>query len=353
MDFQKSLINKLLVFVVICLMLFCVTACGSTDEKPNQNEQSKNGQSESSSGEKWISIATASTAGAWYPIGGGIAAVINKHVPNIKANAETGAASLENIRNLIEGNVQMIFCQPDIAYKAFEGLDMYKGNAQKNLRGLMTSYPTVAQFITVEGTGINSIEDAVGKSVAVGAPGSGTEVFSKTVLKEYGITYDDVDEQFLGVPDHVTGLKDGNVDLSMSLMPVPTGAFTELAVMHPIKVLGLRPDVQQKLVNSLPGFFSFTIPAGSYKGQDNDALTVAYRGLIITTTDMSEEDAYNITKATWENRDEWKDVHVVCKNMTLETALEGMTIPLHPGAIKYYKEKGMEVPEKLIPPEAN
>ena len=352
----KKPLKLLLPVLLIGILMFTLTACGgggsdTTDNNQPANDGGSSDDNSSAKEEKWISIATASTAGAWYPIGGGIAATINRHVPNIKANAETGAASLENVRNLVEGNVEVVFAQPDISMKAYQGLDMYEGKQQKNLRGLMSSYPTTAQFITVEGTGIEGLEDAVGKSIGVGAPGSGTEVFSKTVLEEYGITYDDVEEQFLGVPDHVTGLKDGNVDLSMSLMPVPTGAFTELAVTHNVKLLELTPEAQQTLADKLPGFFPFTIPANAYKGQTEPIPTLAYRGLIMTTDEMSEEDAYQIVKATYDYRDEWKDVHVVVKNMTLETAMEGMTIPLHPGAIKYYKEKGMDIPDELVPPE--
>lgn len=351
MVFQKKGLAKLiLILLAVGLLMFSSLACGGPAPEPSENGDATEAPQEAAQGEaKWISIATASTAGAWYPIGGGMAATISKHAPGLFANAETGAASLENIRNLIEDNVQIVFTQPDIAAKAYAGEDMYEGNPQSSLRGLMSSYSTVVHLVTVEGTGVNKIEDVRGKSVGVGAPGSGTEVFAKDLLQQHGITYDDISEQFLGDPDQVTGLKDGNVDLSITMNPVPTGVFTELAVTHKLNLLEISPEIQKNITETLPGFFNYTIQSGSYPGQENDVETVAYRGLIVTSSEMSEEDAYNIVKATWEFKEEWEDVHVVVNDMNVETAIEGMTVPLHPGAIKYYQEIGMDIPSELIP----
>ncbi|KKM10081.1 hypothetical protein SY88_15680 [Clostridiales bacterium PH28_bin88] len=346
------------VLVIILVLTLVLSGCGggktADSSKAADSGKSSSTQTQGSGsggGKKWISIATASTAGAWYPIGGGMAAVISKYVTNMQANAETGAASLENLRNLQEGKVDIVFTQPDIAYQAYNGLDLYAGKKTDNLRSLMASYGTVAHFFGPKNSPYNSIKEFKGKKVGVGAPGSGTEVFNKTVLAENGLTYDDVEEQFLSVPDQVTAIKDGNLDLSMSLMPVPTGAFTELAVTNGMKLIPLEKDAIDRLVARLPGFLPHVIKAGSYPGQDKDIDTLVYRGLITTTTKMSEEDAYQITKAVWEHRDEWKDVHAVVKDMTLDTALLGHTVPLHPGAIKYYQEKGLTVPPELIPPE--
>lgn len=355
MNKSGRLVTLLIIMLVLSLVM---TACGggkaADSGKATDSGKSSSGQTQGSGsggGKKWVSIATASTAGAWYVIGGGMAAVITKYVPNMQANAETGAASLENLRNLQEGKVDMVFTQPDIAYKAFNGLDMYQGKKTDNLRTLMASYGTVAHFFAPKNSPYNSIKDFKGKKVGVGAPGSGTEVFNKAVLAKYGLTYDDVEEQFLSVPDQVTAIQDGNLDLSMSLMPVPTGAFTELAVTKGFKMIPLDKEVIDKLSAELPGFIPHVIKAGSYPGQDKDIPTLVYRGLIVTTTKMSEEDAYQITKATWEHRDEWKDVHKVTEDMTLDTALSGVTVPLHPGAVRYYKEKGINVPAELLPPE--
>ncbi len=333
--------------LVVCLLVIslAVSGCGGSKAPETTKEAPKPPE------KKWVSIATASTAGAWYVIGGGMAAVITKYAPNIQANAETGAATLENLRNLAEKKVDMAFVMPDIAYQAITGTGVYEGKKMDNIRGLMSSYGTVAHFIAPKNSPVNSLKDVKNRKLGVGAPGSGTEVYNKAVLNKYGFTYDDVQEQFLSVPEQVTAMKDNNLDLSMSLMPVPTGSFTEFAVTNGMKLISLDKEIIDKLVAEMPGWLPHTIKAGSYPGQDKDVLTMSYRGTVVTRADMSEEDAYQITKAVWEYRDEWKDVHAVAADMTLATALDGMTVPLHPGAVKYYKEKGMTIPANLLPPE--
>ncbi|MEW6661769.1 MAG: TAXI family TRAP transporter solute-binding subunit [Bacillota bacterium] len=343
--------NHGLIILLAVILVFSVAMVGCGGSKQPETGKEAPKPEEKKVEKKWVSIATASTAGAWYVLGGGMAAVITKYAPNIQANAETGAATLENLRNLQEKKVDMAFVMPDITHMAYTGTGVYEGKKIDNLRALMASYGTVAHFIAPKNNPINSLKDVKGRKLGVGAPGSGTEVFNKNVLSKYGFTYDDIQQQFLSVPEQVTAMKDNNLDLSMSLMPVPTGAFTEFALTNGMKLIPMDKEVVDKLVAELPGWLPHTIKAGSYPGQDQDILTMNYRGTIVARADMTEEDAYQITKAVWEYRDEWKNVHAVAADMTLATALDGISVPLHPGAIRYYKEKGMSIPANLLPPE--
>ncbi|MBS4021008.1 MAG: TAXI family TRAP transporter solute-binding subunit [Dethiobacter sp.] len=343
---KRKMLMSFVVMALLIVMVVAVSGCGKKTPEPTTP-----GAPPPPAQTKYISIATASTAGAWYPLGGGIAMAITKHIPGVVATAETGAATVENIRNMIEGNVELAFLQSDVLWEAYNGKGRYEGNAMNNLRGLYSTYGTVAHFITLAKYDFNTLADFKGKSIGVGAPASGTEIFNQYLLEKFGITYDNIDEQFLGVPDQVEGLKNENVHLSMSLMPVPTASFMELAVTHGIKLIGLDAKTVKEIEAERPGWFGITIPAGSYQGVNYDVVTAAYRGNIGVMKDMDEELAYQITKVTWEKRDEWKDTHAVAKDFTIDTALEGMPIPLHPGAIRYYREIGMTIPAELIPPE--
>ncbi|MBS3975696.1 MAG: TAXI family TRAP transporter solute-binding subunit [Syntrophomonadaceae bacterium] len=338
--------HGLIILLVVVLMLSTVMAgCGAKTGKEAPKPEEKKVE------RKWVSIATASTVGAWYVVGGGIAAVITKHVPHIQANVETSGATLENLRNLQDKKVDMAFAQPDIVHRAYTGTGLYEGKKFDTIRALTSTNRSVAHFIAPKDSPIKSLKDVKGRRIGVGAPGSGTEVYAKNVLSKYGFTYDHVEEQFLSVPEQVTAMGDGNLDLSISLMPVPTGVFMEFALTKGMRLIPMDKEVVDQLVKELPGWLADTIKAGTYSGQQQDISTMSWRGIIITRADMTEEDAYQITRAIWEKRDEWKDAHAVTADMTLNTALDGIPVPLHPGAVRYYREKGMTIPAELLPPE--
>jgi TRAP transporter TAXI family solute receptor len=336
-----------MLFAVLLLVSSLVVGCGGSETVESGKDQSAGGNAKEV---KRISIATASTSGAWYPLGGAWASVISKYVPGIEATAEVGAASIENVRKLNEGNVELAFLQPDVAYNAYTGSENFKDVKMDSIRALFANYAVVAHIVTTDPE-IKSIKDFAGKRVGVGAPGSGNEVTSRTILEVNGLTYDDIDEQFLSFPEMINAIKDNQLDVAIGTMPVPTGILVDLNLQHQVKLIPMDESSTNKFLEKNPFFLSIAVPANSYSGIDQDTQTVAFRGVVYGTTRLSDEEAYEIVKAVWEHRDEWKDVHSVAKGITLDIALEGVPSPLHPGAVKFYKEKGITIPDQLLPPE--
>jgi len=292
--------------------------------------------------EKRLVIATASTGGTWYPLGGGVANIISKYVANTSASAKPSGASVENIRNVGGGRVDLAIVMPDAAYFAFKGEADFKAEKKyDNLRALFATYPIEAYFYTVEKTGIKTFSDLKGKKVAVGAAGSGTEVFNRMVLEMYGITYDHIKPQFLSAPEATEALKDGTVDAAMYLLGTPAPTLMELATQRKIVFISMEPEKAKAFCEKYPFYSQVTVKAGTYKDQTQDFNTLNYYGIFICNKDMEEKLAYDIMKAVFEHKEELDQIHVAFKDIKLQNATKSIAIPLHPGAEKFLKEKGV------------
>ncbi|MBN1106918.1 MAG: TAXI family TRAP transporter solute-binding subunit [Deltaproteobacteria bacterium] len=287
-----------------------------------------------------LAIGTASTGGTWYPLGGGVAAMINKYVAGHQAVAHPSGASIENIRAIMKKQDALSLSMPDTAFQAYNGLEAFAGKPTKELRGLMSTYPIDIQFYTLAKGPIKTIKDLKGKKVAVGAPGSGTEAMARYVLKIYGLTYDDIDEQFLSATESAEAIKDGNVHAVITTLGTPAPALMDLATQRDLRFLDIEPEVAQKINKEFPAYFPTTIPAGTYKNQDKPHHTLAWMGLFLVHKDMSNELAVNILKAVFDHKDELDKIHAQFKKISLDNAVKGMPIPWHPGAEKYYRDKG-------------
>ena len=295
-----------------------------------------------SAAEKRLVIATASTGGTWYPLGGGVANIISKYVPNVTASAKPSGASVENIRNVGTGRVDLAIVMPDAAYFAFRGEANFKADKKyDNLRALFATYPIEANFYTVESTGIKKFSDLKGKKVAVGAAGSGTEIFNRMVLELYGITYDHIKPQFLSAPEATQALKDGTVDAAMYLLGTPAPAIMELATQRKVVFISMEPEKVKAFCEKYPFYSPATVKAGTYKDQTHDFHTVSYYGIFICNKDMDERLAYDIVKAVFDHKEELDQIHVAFKDIRLENAAKSVAIPFHPGAEKFLKEKGV------------
>jgi hypothetical protein len=205
----------------------------------------------------------------------------------------------------------------------------------------MSTYPIDIQFFTPAKGNIKTIKDPKGKKVAVGAPGSGTEAMARYVLKVYGLTYDDIDEQFLSATETAQALKDGNIDAGIVTLGTPAPALMDLATQRDILFLDIEPAVVGKINKDFPAYFPRTIAAGTYKGQSKPHHTLASMGIFVVHQDMTEKLAYDILAAVFDHKDELDKIHAQFKNISLENAVKGMPVPFHPGAVKFFKEKGM------------
>lgn len=303
------------------------------------------GCSSSDSGEQtppaktqYINIATGGTAGTYFPLGGAMAEILNNNIPGVNATAEATNASVANVNLLKGGSVQLAFIQNDVSYYADKGEELFKDNQVTGLRALATLYPETVQLITLQSSGIKSVADLKGKRVAVGAAGSGVEANARQILLANDITYDDIKVQYLSFAEAANGLKDGNIDAGFITAGFPTAAIQDIAAQHDVVLVPVEDATADKLIEQYPFYTKVTIPAGTYPKQDADVQSVAVKAMLVTTEDMDDQMAYDIVKAIYSNLDRLKAAHSVGELITKESAKDGISIPMHPGAEKYFNE---------------
>ena len=290
-------------------------------------------------GKQFLNIATGGTAGTYYPLGGALAELLNQNIKGMNASAQSTGASVANVNMLKDGSVDIAFIQNDIAYYAANGKEMFKDNKVENIRGIAALYPETVQFVTTADKGIKSIADLKGKKVAVGASGSGAEANARQILGAYGLTYDDIDVQYLSFGEAADALKDGNVDVGVVVAGFPTAAIQDLAANKSAALVNIDAEHADKLMKQYPYFTKITVPKGTYPGQEEDVSTVAVKCVIVTTDKLSDDLGEQIVKAIYEHLDRMKAAHAVGKYITKDTALEGMSVKMNAGAEKYLKAK--------------
>ena len=290
-------------------------------------------------GKQFLNIATGGTAGTYYPLGGALAELLNQNIKGMNASAQSTGASVANVNMLKDGSVDIAFIQNDIAYYAANGKEMFKDNKVESIRGIAALYPETVQFVTTADKGIKSIADLKGKKVAVGASGSGAEANARQILGAYGLTYDDIDVQYLSFGEAADALKDGNVDVGVVVAGFPTAAIQDLAANKSAALVNIDAEHTDKLMKQYPYFTKITVPKGTYPGQEEDVSTVAVKCVIVTTDKLSDDLGEQIVKAIYEHLDRMKAAHAVGKYITKDTALEGMSIKMNAGAEKYLKAK--------------
>ncbi len=293
-----------------------------------------------------ISIATGGTGGVYYPLGGGMAALISKNIPDTEATAEVTTASVDNVKLLHGNRVGLAFSLPDTAWDGYSGV--IKGLPHKaNIRALMALYSNFMHIVAADGSGIKSVADLKGKRVSTGSPGSGVEVKGLRVLEAYGLTPKDFKSQErLGAAESAGALKDRKIDAFFWDGGLPTGAVLDLAATPGIKInMIAHGDAIPKMVAKYgPLYFASNIPKGLYKGIDEDTPVAAATNLLIANEKLDENLAYQITKLLLEHTADLVAVHKAASEISLKNAVVGSPIPFHPGALRYYKEKGLKLP---------
>ena len=299
-----------------------------------------------------LSIATGGTGGVYYPTGGAYAELINEYMDGYSAVAEVTGASVENVGLVARGDSDMALALADTVFQAYSGTGRFGPEGElpqlENLRALGSAYPNAVHIVTIEGSGITSLQDLAGKRVSVGAPGSGTELSAQTIMSANGITYEDIDEQLLNFNETTDALRDGQIDAGFLSVGPPTSSILSLAETRDINLVSLSEEEVAAAVEADPTFASYTIPGGTYAGQDEDTVTVGTPNVIIVSAELDEEIAYTFTSTLYEHIDEVIAVHPSANDTTPEFSLSSTPIPLHPGALRYYEEQGMEIPERLM-----
>jgi len=293
-----------------------------------------------------ISIGTGGTGGVYYPMGGGIAAALSKHVPGMQATAEVTGGSVDNLRLIATGKPYIGLSMVDAAQDAYKGEQKFAGN-KVPLRTLMILYPNRMHVVSVEGTGVTKITDLKGKRVSTGSPGSATEVMAFRIIEAAGLDKDkDMTRERLGVAESVNAIKDRKIDAFFWVGGLPTAAVTDLAATPGTKIrmidhADLVPAMNKKWGNL---YVEDAIPKATYSGMDADNKQATVMNVLVAHESMDEKTAYNIVKTIFERRDDLIAVHKEAANFKLENQKAAASpVPFHPGALKYFAEKGVKV----------
>ena len=292
-----------------------------------------------------LSIATGGTGGVYYPLGGGMANVFSKHIPGVQATAEVTGGSVDNMRLIGTGKSYIALTQADAAKDALNGEGKFKGS-KIPVRAMMMLYTNLMHVVTIEGTGINGINDLKGKRVSTGSPGSATEVFAFRVLEAAGIDpLKDFTRERLGAAESANAMKDKKLDAFFFVVGLPTSSITDLAATPGVKIKFL--DHQ----NLLPAmvkkhgaiYIADVIPKGTYPGQTVDNQATAVANLLVANANMSDQTVYNIVKTIFDKQPDLIAVHKTAADIKMEMQKrEASPVPWHPGAVKYFKEKGLK-----------
>ena len=293
-----------------------------------------------------LSIATGGTGGVYYPLGGGMANVLSKHVPGMQATAEVTGGSVANLQLIGTGKPYIAMTMTDAAQDALKGEDKFKGR-KVPVRTLMVMYPNRMHVVTIDGTGVNKFEDLKGKRVSTGSPGSATEVMAFRVIEAAGLDKDkDMRRERLGVAESVNALKDKKIDAFFWVGGLPTAAVTDLAATPGVKIKMIDHSHLVNAMNKKYGnlYVEDAIPKTTYPGMTADNKQATVMNLLVANENLSEQTAYNIVKAVFDYQKDLIAVHKEAENFKLENQKTAASpLPWHPGALKYYKEKGVKL----------
>jgi TRAP transporter TAXI family solute receptor len=316
--------------ILVVLLAVIVAACG--------------GNTGAGGGTRRLSIATGGTGGVFYPYGGGIAKVLSEHLPNTEVTAEVTAASVDNLKFIKQGNSDLAFSMADIAADAAAGRDVFKDFGRVSVRAIAVLYPSYTHLVTLANSGINKVSDLKGKVVSTGSPGAGTTVLAERILAAAGVDpVKDIRAHNLGVAQSVDALKDGKVDAFFWNGGIPTAAILDLVNTQGItaRILPLDdvlPELERRYGQSL--YYQTIIPKATYK-MPADVPVIAVANMLVVNESMPEALAHDITKILFEQQPTLATIHPQAKELSVDRALTGASIPFHPGAIRYYRERGV------------
>src|ERR687887_2224061 len=293
-----------------------------------------------------ISIATGGTGGVYYPLGGGMAAMLSKYVPGIQATAEVTGGSVANLQLIGTGKPYIGMTMADATLDAYKGEDKFKGKPVP-VRTLLIMYPNRMHVVTIEGTGINTMKDLKGKRVSTGSGGSATEVMAFRVIEAAGLDKDrDLKRERLGVAESVNAIKDRKIDAFFWVGGLPTAAVTDLANTPGVKIKLIDHADLVAAMNKKHGnlYVQDVIPKDTYRGMEKDNKQATVMNLLVAHEKMDADTAYKIVRAVFDHKDELVRTHKEAENIKLENQQAGASpVPWHPGAVKYFAEKGINL----------
>ena len=290
----------------------------------------------------FINISGGSSGGTWYAMAVGICKVVGEKLTDINCTPETGG-SVKNTRRVGVKKLDYGFSTADTSFHALNGGPEFKeGERFNDIRAIFSGHVSHWHMVTLEGTGIKTIEDLRGKRVAIGYVGGSVETVTREILKEHGSIPDkDFEKHYYRHTGVVTALKDGTIDAGAILTGAPSGALLDLATTHKMRLLPISPEMQDRILQKYPYYIKGFYNVGVYPKLTEKVPTLTVGTYLITDKDTDEKLAYSLAKVISESTDELAELHPAGKQWSLETVKKGIAIPIHPGAMKLFKEKGI------------
>lgn len=283
-----------------------------------------------------VTIGTGGSSGPYNIIGSSLANIYSDEY-GVNSKSQATGASVENINLIKEGKIEMAFVMSDVLTEAVEGTGNFSEKVE-NVAQVATLYPNFVQIVTTEGSGIETIEDLVGKRVAVGDQNSGVEVNARNLLAGHDISYDDITVDYLGYAEAADGLKSGAIDAAFLTSGLPNASVLELAKTVDLKLVSVDPAKIEEIAKDQPYFVALDIPEGTYDNEEA-VPTAAIMNALVVNSDLSDDDVYALTKTFFDSLDTLGNAHQAATEISLENAQEGMVAPVHPGAQKFYDEQ--------------
>jgi TRAP transporter TAXI family solute receptor len=292
-----------------------------------------------SQAQKQMTVATASLGGAYYPIGNGIAELVNKYVSGVKMTAEVTGGTVENVRLVGDNQTDLGICNSNHAYAGLRGQPPYKKKYE--IRALGSLHGSAMHIVTIDKAGVKTIPDLKGKKVAAGPAGGGPAPVLESILSVYeGMSFKDIKPSYVSFTDGISALKDGNVSAALVLAGVPAAAVLELGATEKVRFVDIPKEKMAEILKKYPYFYPVKIPARVYK-TDQDHILVGVRNLLIVNAQMEDKMAYEITKAIYAHLSDLAKHHAAVKSVRLDDSATPPGVPLHPGAMRFFKEAGV------------
>ena len=331
---KRNLRKAVSCVLALSVMAVLLSSCGGS----GSGEVSKNGIVRSN---EFITVATGPTSGIYYPIGGAFANVLS--TAGYKTSAQATGASVENINLITQDDAELAISMQDSVVQAYEGFGAFT-EAKPELRAMMRLWPNYVQLVTIESTGIKSVEDLRGKKVGVGAPNSGVELNARMIFEAYGMTYADAKVDYLSYGEAIDQMKNGLCDAAFVTSGLPNSTVSELAFSYDMVIVPIDGAGRDNLIAKYPFFAPSTIAAGTYNNKE-DVESVFVYNIMLVSNSLSDDMVYDILDCVFDNVDAIKASHNTAnKNIDISFGVTDLKIPLHNGAAKWWKEHGYETP---------
>lgn len=348
---------KMILSAITCAAMVIMTGCGQS--APASTAASAPAESTAAAGEtgsteagkmdidrgsEFVTIATGPTSGIYYPIGGAFATALGN--AGYKTSAQATGASVENINLISNGEAELAIAMQDSIMQAYGGFGAFE-KANEDLRALMRLWPNYVQLITVESTGIKSVEDLKGKRVGVGAPNSGVELNARMIYEAYGMTYEDSQVDYLSYGEAIDQMKNGQCDAAFVTSGLPNSTISELSFSYDMVIVPIDGAGRDNLIQKYPFFSKSVIPADTYNNKE-DVESVFVYNIMIVNKDLSDDMVYDMLDCIFseEGISTIKASHNTAdKNIDMSFGVDDVKIPLHDGAAKWWAEHGYETAE--------